>query len=157
MCQVSSVMLHVSYVMCHVSCSCAPHHVSFVTYKFFVVPRIPSLCSFLVRQLTKQPCNSYDNPYKIGLKNTVIIIFGQKQGAWYNDGRSNVYDFSEFKVVSNSQLFQPLGEKLSYYNGKWFSSHHFGFKCSRKLKFWLNTDMTQYFNICGFQFHRASL
>ena len=33
-----------------------------------------------------------------------------------------------------SQLFQPLGEKLSYYNGKWFPSHHFGFKGSRKLK-----------------------
>ena len=34
-----------------------------------------------------------------------------------------------------AQLFQPLGEKLSYYNGKGFLSHHFGFKRSRKLKF----------------------
>ena len=34
-----------------------------------------------------------------------------------------------------TQLFQPLGEKLGYYNGKWFSSHHFGFKSYRKLKF----------------------
>ena len=30
--------------------------------------------------------------------------------------------------LPGSQLFQPLGEKLSYYNGKWFSSHRFGFK-----------------------------
>ena len=56
-----------------------------------------------------------------------------------------------------SQLFQPLGERLSQYNGKRFSSHHFGFKSSRNLKFSLNTRMTQFLNICGFQFHRARL
>ena len=35
-----------------------------------------------------------------------------------------------------TQLLQPLGEMLSYNKGKGFSSHHFGFRSSSKLKFW---------------------
>ena len=50
---------------------------------------------------------------------------------------------SHFHVLlfPSSQLFQPLGEMLSYYNENWFSSHHFGFRSSGKLKFGLNTHM----------------
>ena len=40
-----------------------------------------------------------------------------------------------------AQLFQPLCEMLSYYNGNWFSSHPFVFRSSGKLKFGLNTHM----------------
>ena len=46
-----------------------------------------------------------------------------------------------FCKLCASQLFQTLGEMLSYYNGIWFSSHHFGFRSSKKLKFGLNTHM----------------
>ena len=51
---------------------------------------------------------------------------------------------TRFKLLpfACTQLFQPLGEMLSYYNGNWFSSHHFGFRSSGKLKFGLNTHMT---------------
>ena len=43
---------------------------------------------------------------------------------------------------TRSQLFQSLGELWRFYDGKWFSSHRFGFKSSGKLKFGLNTHMT---------------
>ena len=33
-------------------------------------------------------------------------------------------------------------KKRSFYNGKWFSSHQFGFKRSGKLKFGISTNMT---------------
>ena len=61
-----------------------------------------------------------------------------------NEQYVKVFFSSQNKITRNliSQLFQPLGEILSYYNGKWFSTHHFWFRSSRNLKFWLNTCMT---------------
>ena len=51
--------------------------------------------------------------------------------------------FSKPKSIEvYAQLFQPLGELFSCYNGKGFSSHRFGFGSSKKLKFGLNTHMT---------------
>ena len=47
-----------------------------------------------------------------------------------------------FNLTYSAQLFQSLGEILSNYNGKWFSSHQFGLRSSGKLKFGLNTHMT---------------
>ena len=58
--------------------------------------------------------------------------------------RSNksMKDSTVLYCVLFSQPFQALGEMWSYYNGKWFLSHHFGFRSSGKLKFGLNTHMT---------------
>ena len=43
-----------------------------------------------------------------------------------------------FFGMIGTQLFQPLCELWSCYNGKCFSSHRFGFGSSGKLKFGLN-------------------
>ena len=59
--------------------------------------------------------------------------------SWREIPRAELEGFPE---GSGSQLFQLLGELWSCYNGKWFSSHRFGFESSGKLEFGLNTHMT---------------
>ena len=52
------------------------------------------------------------------------------------------YTTQPYITIFYTQLFQPLGELGSCYNGKWFSSHRFGFRSSGKLKFGLSNHMT---------------
>ena len=52
------------------------------------------------------------------------------------ESKKNGFTLLQLKgKLKDTQLFQPLGKKLSYYNGKWFSCHHFGFKSFKKLTF----------------------
>ena len=92
--------------------------------------------------LFKEELRSHLVPKQYKLQNFQILSSLSWQKKYENlpiscRSQGDLYSFKE-ELCSQfvPQLFQPLGEKLSYYNEKWFSSHHFGFKSSRKLKFY---------------------
>ena len=48
----------------------------------------------------------------------------------------------ELSGLFSAEPFQLLGEMISYYNEKGFSSHHFEFRSYRKLEFCMTSRMT---------------